>query len=246
MNDKEQISIKNKDNYIVITINEEEFSPELIHHNLQSIITEINTHKNIWVVGFDLTNVKKISNLDSRELIDNYSLTNLIINIKKPVVGLMNGDISNRLLELTLPMDYRIAGVNSSFRMSQMYDYNMQFDGATRLLPRIIGLNQAKQMIMFGKTYDSKAALKIGLINELVEDSNLNLTLDEKLLNLSKNSPLAMQFTKNAINFNLSTNTMQGMNSENDLYSILLNSHDRKQSINAFKNRKKRKPYSGE
>ena len=183
MNNKEQISIKNKDNYIVITINEEEFSPELIHHNLQSIITEINTDKNIWVVGFDLTNVKKISNLDSRELIDNYSLTNLIINIKKPVVGLMNGDISNRLLELTLPMDYRIAGVNSSFRMSQMYDYNMQFDGATRLLPRIIGLNQAKQMIMFGKTYDSKTALKMGLINELVEDNHLNLKLDEKLMN---------------------------------------------------------------
>ena len=66
-----------------------------------------------------------------------------------------------------------------------------------------------------------------------------------KIKLLTQFSPLAMQFTKNAINFSKDTNTIRGMNMENDLYSILLSSKDRTSSINSIKNKSKRNPYSG-
>ena len=246
MNDKNQISIKKYDNYIVVSLNHNVIRPEHIYHDLATVIDEININKKIWAVGFDLRNTNQISNMKSAEHLLNYSLTNLILDIKKPVIGLVNGEVSNRLLEFILPMDYRITGSDSSFKMSQMFQENMQFDGATQLLPRIIGLNKSKEMMMFGGTYDSSQAYNMGLINLVVDQTRLENSLFAKLDLLVNQSPLAIQFTKSAINFNSNTNTVRGMDMENDLYSILLSSKDRKKSIDAIKNKNKPKPFSSE
>ena len=246
MNNKDQISIKNYDNYIVVSLNETVILPDQIYHVLGSVIEEININKKIWAAGFDLTNVKEISNMESAEHLLNYSITSLILDIKKPVIGLVNGNVSNRLLEFILPMDYRIAGADSYFRMSQMFEKNMQFDGATQLLPRIIGVNKSKEMMMFGDKYNSSEAYNMGLINLVVENAKLESSLYAKLDLLVTQSPLAMQFTKSAINFNSNTNTVRGMDMENDLYSILLSSKDREKSIDAIKNKNKPKPFNSE
>jgi len=246
MSDKNQISIKKYDNYIVVSLNGNVIRPEQIYHDLVSVVDEINTNKNIWAVGFDLRSTKQISNMESAEHLLNYSMTSLILNIKKPVIGLVNGEVSNRLLEFILPMDYRIAGTNSSFKMSQMFQEKMQSDGVTQVLPRIIGLNKSKEMMMFGGTYDSSQAYNLGLINLVVDKTKLESSLFTKLDLLVKQSPLAIQFTKSAINFNSNTNTVRGMDMENDLYSILLSSKDRKKSIDAIKSKNKPNSFSSE
>ena len=129
--------------------------------------------------------------------------------------------------------------------MTQILDSNIQFDGATQLLPRIIGLNKAKEMIMFGLGINSEEAISFGLVNIVTnEDKLLNLMI-EKLLKVVSFSPLAIQYTKEAINFGNETPTVEGMKMENDLSSILLSSKDRIQAINSFKNKKSRGNFKG-
>lgn len=245
MNNSESMSVFNSGKYIIISLKNEIISPEEIYYDLNSIIQEININQDIWVVGFDLTKVEKICDIKSSAESLNISLTKLILEIKKPVIGLVSGEISNRLFEMILPMDYRITDKKSTFIMSQIFNDNMQFDGATQLLPRIIGLNKSKELIMFGKQINSKEASEIGLVNIIVDEEKLNETFICKIELLTQFSPLAMQFTKSAINFSKETNTIRGMNMENDLYSILLSSKDRTSSINSIKNKSKRNPYSG-
>ena len=77
--------------------------------------------------------------------------------------------------------------------MNQILDVNIQFDGATQLLPRIIGLNKAKEMIMFGVDLNSEESVNFGLINIVTsEDKIVNLMI-EKLLKVVDFSPLATQ-----------------------------------------------------
>ena len=66
-----------------------------------------------------------------------------------------------------------------------------------------------------------------------------------KLLKIVDFSPLATQYTKEAINFGNETPTVQGMKMENDLSSILLSSNDRIQAINSFKNKKSHRNFKG-
>ena len=99
---------------------------------------------------------------------------------------------------------------------------------------------------MFGGTYDSSQAYNLGLINLVVDKTKLESSLFTKLDLLVKQSPLAIQFTKSAINFNSNTNTVRGMDMENDLYSILLSSKDRKKSIDAIKSKNKPNSFSSE
>ena len=72
----------------------------------------------------------------------------------------------------------------------------------------------------------------------------MNLII-EKLLKIVSLSPLAIQYTKEAINFGNETPTVEGMKMENDLSSILLSSKDRMQAINSFKNKKSKKDFKG-
>ena len=74
MSDKNQISIKKYDNYIVASLNGNVIRPEQIYHDLVSVVDEINTNKNIWAVGFDLRSTKQISNMESAEHLLNYSI----------------------------------------------------------------------------------------------------------------------------------------------------------------------------
>ena len=80
----------------------------------------------------------------------------------------------------------------------------------------------------------------------LVLDSGVpNIKSIEKLLKIVSLSPLAIQYTKEAINFGNETPTVEGMKMENDLSSILLSSKDRMQAINSFKNKKSKKDFKG-
>ena len=167
------------------------------------------------------------------------------MNIKKPTLCAINGQIKNRAFEFILPMDYRICSDSSTFVMNQILDLNIQFDGATQLLPRIIGLNKAKEMIMFGVSMNSEEAVNFGLVNLVTSEDKLMNLIIEKLLKIVSLSPLAIQYTKEAINFGNETPTVEGMKMENDLSSILLSSKDRMQAINSFKNKKSKKDFKG-
>ena len=142
------------------------------------------------------------------------------MNIKKPTLCAINGQIINRAFEFILPMDYRICSDSSTFVMNQILDLNIQFDGATQLLPRIIGLNKAKEMIMFGVSMNSKEAVNFGLVNLVTSEDKLMNLIIEKLLKIVSLSPLAIQYTKEAINFGNETPTVEGMKMENDLSLI--------------------------
>ena len=237
MNKYNFFKIKKYKKSIVISFSENNINADDIYYDLNLLVDDINFDDNIWAVAFDFSKGLNIQNAADGKSIY-LSLTELVMNIKKPTLCAINGQIINRAFEFILPMDYRICSDSSSFAMTQILDSNIQFDGATQLLPRIIGLNKAKEMIMFGVGINSEEAISFGLVNIVTnEDKVMNLMI-EKLLKIVSFSPLAIQYTKEAINFGNETPTVEGMKMENDLSSILLSSKDRIQAINSFKNKK--------
>ncbi len=68
--------------------------------------------------------------------------------------------------------------------------------GGSWLLPRLIGLHKAKELAFFGDVISSAEAERIGIVNHVVPDADLDKFVDEWALRLTQLPPIALSMTK--------------------------------------------------
>ncbi len=90
-----------------------------------------------------------------------------------PVVAAIQGCCLGSGLELALACHFRIATKNTIFSMPEMEYGLMPGCGGTYRLPRIVGVGKSIEMILSGRNLLAGDALKIHLIDHVVEKNNL-------------------------------------------------------------------------
>ena len=93
-----------------------------------------------------------------------------ITDLGKPVIGAINGYCTAGGLELACWCDFRIASRNAQFGVLNRRWGVPLVDGGTQRLPRIVGLGNALYLIETGALIDAEHALRIGLVQELVQE----------------------------------------------------------------------------
>ena len=96
-----------------------------------------------------------------------------IYNSLKPVIAACNGDAVGVGATMQLPADIRIASSKSRFGFVFAKRGIVPDGCASWFLPKIIGIPMALELCYSGKIIDASDALKIGLINYLVDESEL-------------------------------------------------------------------------
>jgi enoyl-CoA hydratase/carnithine racemase len=91
----------------------------------------------------------------------------------KPVIAAMRGVAVGAGLDMALLCDMRIAG--ESARLSEGYIKVglVPGDGGAWLLPRLVGPAKAMELLMTGDFIDAAEALRLGLVNQVVPDSQV-------------------------------------------------------------------------
>ncbi|TFF87908.1 MAG: enoyl-CoA hydratase/isomerase family protein [Promethearchaeota archaeon] len=107
----------------------------------------------------------------------------------KPVICAINGKAMGDGVAYALCSDYRIAIKNCYFRMPEINLGIFPGTGIIVLMSRILGISWTKKILMFAEKIDAEKALKIGLIDEIV--NNRQELLDSAL------SKAKFLFTKN-------------------------------------------------
>lgn len=87
--------------------------------------------------------------------------------IPKPTVAAITGYALGGGLNLSLAADWRVAGDNVKFGVTEILAGLVPAGGTTRLA-RTVGLSKAKDMVFSGRFLDAKEALALGLIDEMV------------------------------------------------------------------------------
>jgi 3-hydroxyacyl-CoA dehydrogenase/enoyl-CoA hydratase/3-hydroxybutyryl-CoA epimerase/3-hydroxyacyl-CoA dehydrogenase/enoyl-CoA hydratase/3-hydroxybutyryl-CoA epimerase/enoyl-CoA isomerase len=92
-----------------------------------------------------------------------------------PTVALIDGNCMGGGTEITLAMDYRLAADNSSTKIGlpEVKVGIIPGWGGTQRLPRVVGVQQAIQMITSGEPIDAKEAAKCGLVFDAVPPERL-------------------------------------------------------------------------
>ena len=97
----------------------------------------------------------------------------LIRNTPLPFVAAVNGAASGGGCNLALACDIIIAGESARFNQAFIKIGLVPDCGGTFILPRLVGLKRATEMLMTGEVVDARRALEMGMINAVVPDEEL-------------------------------------------------------------------------
>lgn len=196
-----------------------------------------------FCAGADLKERKNMNDSDVRLTVENLgSICDQISHLAIPTIAALNGVAYGGGLEIALSCDLRVANHNIKLGLTETSLAIIPGAGGTQRLTRLIGLGQAKKMILTAEPITAEYALQIGLIEDITTDSSvtamdLAIEISEKI---NKNGPIAIKLAKKAIDQGFDLSLSEGLEIEHKLYKQTIYTKDRKEGLLAFS--EKRKP----
>lgn len=188
-----------------------------------------------FVAGADISEMINYNEMQAKSFSEfGSSVFRKIEKAKQIVIASINGFALGGGCELAMACDLRIASDRAKFGQPEINLGIIPGFSGTQRLTRLVGIAKAKELIFTGNIIDSQEALKIGLVNRVVEHDKL----DEEVLlfaNLiSSKSSSSLKNAKAAINSDLDIDFDSGIAKESILFGNCFNHVDAKEGMSAF------------
>lgn len=163
----------------------------------------------------------------------------------KPTVAAVNGVAAGAGLNLALGCDIVMASDRARF--SEIFSKRgLVIDfGGSWLLPRLVGLHRAKELVLLAEVIDATEAERIGLVNHVVPHDELAERVAEMAGRLAALPPATLSVSKKLLNRSLALSMGEVLEAEAVAQSLMFHSRDTVEAIMAFL--EKREPnFTGE
>jgi len=118
-------------------------------------------------------------------------------SLPQPVIAAVNGPAAGFGLALVLGSDIRYAAPEAVFRVAFINIGVSNCDmGTSWLLPRLIGASRAHELMLTGRRFDAREALRIGLLADVVGDGKLAERAVEAAEQIAALAPWGVRLTK--------------------------------------------------
>ncbi|HEU5345477.1 MAG TPA: enoyl-CoA hydratase family protein [Ktedonobacterales bacterium] len=161
--------------------------------------------------------------------------------LEKPIIAALNGMTAGAGSVLALASDLRIASERARFAfLFTKVGLTGADMGAGYLLPRIVGLGRATELLLLGDTVNAQRAEQIGLVNRVVPHDDLMSAAREWAERLAQGPTLAIGMTKRMLTNELGMDLVAAIEAEAQAQALLLMGNDHRVFYEAF--RAKQKP----
>jgi enoyl-CoA hydratase/carnithine racemase len=154
---------------------------------------------------------------------------------RRPIIAALNGTTAGAGAVIAAACDMRIATLSAKiaflFTKVGLAGADM---GAAWLLPRLIGLGRATELLLTGAFITAEEALRIGLYNRVVPDDRLLPAAREFAEQLAKGPSLALGMTKHAIDSEASMDLASALEAEARTQASLMTHGDFREAYEAF------------
>ena len=162
--------------------------------------------------------------------------------LDKPIIAALNGMTAGAGSVLALAADLRIASERARFAfLFTRVGLTGADMGAGFLLPRIVGLGRAFELLLLGDTLDAATAERYGLVNRVVAHAELLPRAYDWARRLAEGPTLAISMTKRMLNNELSMDLVAAIEAEAQAQALLLLGADHRIFYEAFTAKEKPK-----
>jgi enoyl-CoA hydratase/carnithine racemase len=215
---------------------------------LNELVYQINAEREIRVVvlsgagdrafcaGSDITDLDGYGdNWDYRNRFDRrLDYARGIWLIRKPVIAAIHGYCIGGGLEMACASDYRIATPQSSFGAGEIRWGWHGGSGQNQFLAHQLGPGHAARILMTGDRVDAAEALRIGLVEQVVEVDDLDATVAQLADTIAERSPIAIERTKYMLRVAKNVPLDVALHVENDSFAYLMTTEDAAEGQAAF------------
>src|SRR5438874_3012757 len=160
--------------------------------------------------------------------------------LDKPIIAALNGMTAGAGSVIALASDLRIASEKARFAfLFTKVGLTGADMGAAYLLPRVVGLGRAFELLLFGDTIDAGTAERYGLVNRVVPHADLLPAAHEWAMRLAHGPTLAISMTKHMINSELGMDIVSAIEAEAQAQALMLMGEDHRRFYEAFKAKEK-------
>lgn len=158
--------------------------------------------------------------------------------LEKPVIAAVNGVAAGLGAHLAFAADLVIAAADARF-IEVFVRRGLAVDaGGAYLLPRLIGLARAKELVFFGDDLDAGDALRLGLVNKVVPADELHAAATAWAERLATGPTFAIGMSKRLLNRSLESDLETALDEEALVQSLVTQSEDTKEGMLAFAERR--------
>ena len=246
---------KRPDHVAVITLNRPEKLNALnadVRGRLKTLFAELEDDDDVRVVvihgsgekafvaGADITEFASRTPDEQREVYRQPRIYEAVADFPKPVIAALHGFCIGGGSELALACDIRIADRTTRISQAEIRIGLIPGGGGTQRLARLVGRGWATIISLTGDFVEAEEALRIGLVDELVDEGKHLERALELAGRMTRWSPVSLRLAKEAIRVAFEAPLAEGLEQEKELFLQAFASEDGREGVRAFV--EKRKP----
>lgn len=161
-----------------------------------------------------------------------------IQDCEKPVIVALNGTAAGGGSMFTLAADLVIAADNAKLIQVFVRRGLVPDGGVAYLLPRIVGMHKAKELIFFGDDLDAQGMLELGIANKVVPAAELQSAAREWAERLASGPTKAIGWSKKLLHDAMEIDRRQLLEEEAMLVELNTGTHDGMEGVNSFREKR--------
>lgn len=151
-----------------------------------------------------------------------------------PTIAKVRGVAVGAGCNMALGCDLVVASENARF--SEIFarrGLSIDFGGSW-VLPRIVGMHRAKELALFADIIDAAEAERIGLVNRVLPDSEIDGFVDEWAARLAAGPPIALAMTKRMLDNSMQVTLEEALDDEGVAQTVNFGTADTMEAMKAF------------
>lgn len=195
-----------------------------------------------FCAGADVTEMRELDAIAAERFIRGLHLAfRAIRQHSAPVIAVVQGACLGAGLELMISCDFAIASERAVFGMPEPH-VGMPSVIEAALLPSIVGLMRARDLLFTGDNIDANTALRIGLLTEVVPPAELEAATARKAGQILRHSPGALRLQKELMNRWLNLPMDEAVEAGIKAFALAVASGEPKRAIASYWNARRRGP----
>ena len=193
-----------------------------------------------FCAGTDLHDMGDLDSVEGEQMLWlEHRMHDAIRRCNKPIISAIRGYAVGGGCLIAITTDYSVAATNSTLGFPEI-KAGVPSGIEIALLPRLVGLARARQMVYFGEMITAQEALAMGLVNQVVAAELVLSTAEAVARKFMAQSPTAMRLQKEIINKWIETDFVSAVESSIYATGLAFASGEPKQAIQGFLDKSRR------